>query len=98
MLRVTIGRYESELKRHVWEFELLTGFANCDTIVVNSSTEESKLTKRHHWKIMGRWNRLDRRNSTIGLYLPGDVVTEARESLAQQVKNLPVSEHFGGQP
>lgn len=93
MKTVTVTRKEDELNTHEWRFY----FNDC-LLILDDYIHWRRETKRHKFVIFNHWDRLFVRNSTIELSnvpFPGDVATEARQQVIDQIKVIKEYKHNG---
>ena len=91
-MRAEIILPNGDLKREVWEFELVLDFSGRNTIYLSRYSFQTKETTRHKWKVQTNWDRLFRRSSNIETpTIPIAVEEQVRHEFIEIVRKIPIT-------
>jgi len=90
-MQTEIFRYNGDLKREVWRFDLSIGYSS-PCIYFNSFSFQTKESPRHKkWIRQTHWERLNRRYNNIdNPPIPANVETEVRQRFQEHILTLPI--------
>lgn len=91
-MRKEVIKFNGDLKREVWTFDLSVGF-DPPCIYLNDYSFQTRPSTRHkNWLNQTHWQRFDRRSNNIEHPpIPLEVETEARSYFQEAILKLPIT-------
>lgn len=95
-MNIEITRFNSELSKRIWRFNFGAEYGDVFLVLDGYSLLE-RATKRHSWKAIEWYRRLDNRGSTLkysGVQVPDDVIKEVKDQIITAIEFVDLKENY----
>jgi hypothetical protein len=91
-MRCTITKNNGNLKREIWDFELMSSFSKPDIYLESYVFQDRQSTRHTKWHTQTHWQRIDKRSNNIPCpNVPTEVESEMKQFFQLAIKNTPIT-------